>query len=79
MILTAYARIWPDSDLNPNIVRWLMVARRGDHWTTTQETAWSVMGLTDWMVSTNELQGDYDYALALNGTEQTGGAVTPAI
>lgn len=44
-----------------------MVAREGDHWATTQETAWSVMALTDWMVATGELQANYEYSVALNG------------
>ncbi len=65
------------SDLLPNVVRWLMVARMGDHWETTQETTWAVIGLTDWMVATNELKGNYDYSLILNSQEQASGTVTP--
>ncbi len=76
-MLSALLESVPDNELLPNAVRWLMVARRGDHWVTTQETAWAVMALTDWMVATNELQGNYDYALALNSLEQTTGQVTP--
>ncbi len=78
MALTALTRVQPDLAILPNVVRWLMVARQGDHWVTTQETAWAVMALTDWMVSTGELQGNYDYALSLNGTALTEGTVTPA-
>src|SRR5690606_15329026 len=77
LALSALLQTDSDNPLLPNVVRWLMVARQGDAWETTQETAWSVMALTDWMVATNELQGNYDYALALNGTEQTTGNVTP--
>ena len=29
--------------LAPNIVRWLMVARKFGYWETTQETAWSLI------------------------------------
>jgi alpha-2-macroglobulin len=58
--LMALTRVTPDSPLLPNVVRWLMVARQGDHWKTTQETSWAVMAFTDWMLITNELQGDYD-------------------
>ncbi len=54
-----------------------MVARQGDHWATTQETAWSVMALTDWMVATGELNPSYDYAVALNGAGLDEGAITP--
>ncbi len=75
--LAALARVQPQNDLLPNVVRWLMVARQGDHWTTTQETAWAVMALTDWMVASGELRGDYDYQAVLNGQALAEGAVTP--
>jgi uncharacterized protein YfaS (alpha-2-macroglobulin family) len=77
MALTALTRVQPDNPILPNVVRWLMVARQGDHWETTQETAWAIMALTDWMVSTNELQGNYTYGLTLNGESLTEGTVTP--
>ncbi|MBZ0308349.1 MAG: hypothetical protein K8I82_19950, partial [Anaerolineae bacterium] len=77
IVLSALIDAQPENDLLPNVVRWLMVARQGDHWETTQETAWAVMGLTDWMVATNELKGNYDYALILNSESQTSGTVTP--
>lgn len=75
--LAALARVQPQHDLLPNVVRWLMVARQGDHWTTTQETAWAVMALTDWMVASGELRGDYDYQAVLNGQSLADGTVTP--
>lgn len=77
IVLSALIEAQPDNELLPNAVRWLMVARQGDHWETTQETAWAVIGLTDWMVATNELKGNYDYALILNSEAQTSGTVTP--
>ena len=55
------------STLIPNVVRWLMVARRGDVWESSQETAWALLGLTDWMVSSGELNASYDYQVTLNG------------
>lgn len=75
--LAALTRVTPDYDLLPNVVRWLMVARDGDHWVTTQETAWAVMGLTDWMQASGELEGNYDYAVTLNREALTEGTVTP--
>ncbi|HWQ13381.1 MAG TPA: Ig-like domain-containing protein [Roseiflexaceae bacterium] len=63
--------------LLPNVVRWLMIARQLGVWETTQETAWAVIALTDWMELTGELQGRYDYALWLNGAEKAAGSVTP--
>jgi len=75
--LSALTRAAPELDILPNVVRWLMVAREGDHWATTQETAWSVMALTDWMVATGELNANYDYAVAFNGAGLDEGAITP--
>ncbi|HEX9832940.1 MAG TPA: alpha-2-macroglobulin family protein, partial [Mycobacterium sp.] len=45
--LSALVQLRPDSDLIPNIVRYLMVQRTAQAWETTQETAWAVMALTD--------------------------------
>jgi uncharacterized protein YfaS (alpha-2-macroglobulin family) len=67
VIVDAFARLAPDNALLPNAVRWLMVARRAGHWETTQETAWSLIALTDYMVMTGELEADYTYMLSLNG------------
>ena len=44
-----------------------MIARRGDSWRTTQETVWTIIALTDYMVQTKELQADYSWGVALNG------------
>jgi hypothetical protein len=77
VVLNALIRVDPENELLPNAVRWLMVARQGDHWQTTQETAWAVMALTDWMVLTGELQGDYSYNISLNRDGVTEATVTP--
>lgn len=77
LALSALVRTTPESDLLPNAVRWLMVARKGDRWETTQETAWAVMALTDWMKLTGELQGEYTYNVSLNREGQLEGNVTP--
>jgi len=62
----------------PNVVRWLMVARQAEgHWESTQETAWALIALTDYMVMTGELKGDYSYAVYLNGESLGKGTVTP--
>jgi len=84
IILDALARISPPptgggaggGGLAPNVVRWLMVARKGGYWETTQETAWALIALTDWMKATGELQGNYDYAVLLNDKDQVSGKVS---
>jgi hypothetical protein len=77
VILDALTRLDPENELIPNVVRWLMVARREGIWETTYETAWALIGLIDWMTVTGELQGDYDYAVWLNDELMEGGHVTP--
>jgi hypothetical protein len=77
IVLDALARLDPENDLAPNAVRWLMVAREADHWETTQETAWALIALTDWMVATGELDGNYEWAVQLNGEQIDSGEVTP--
>jgi uncharacterized protein YfaS (alpha-2-macroglobulin family) len=67
IILSTLARLDPDNSLAPNVVRWLMMARTVGRWETTQETAWSLIALTDWMVVTGELEGDYGWGVQLNG------------
>jgi hypothetical protein len=78
VILEALARLDPENDLIPNVVRWLMVARREGIWETTYETAWALIALTDWMAVTGELEGNYAYGLWLNEQLLDQGQVTPA-
>ncbi|MEM7028323.1 MAG: Ig-like domain-containing protein [Chloroflexota bacterium] len=67
IVIAALSRLDPDNALAPNAVRWLMSVRENGYWETTQESAWAVIGLTDWMVETGELDGNYDWDVALNG------------
>ena len=67
IVLAALARLDPENALAPNAVRWLMVVRKDGYWETTQETAWAILALTDWMVATGELEGDYDWHVVVNG------------
>jgi len=77
VILDALARLDPENALIPNVVRWLMIARREGIWETTQETAWALIAFTDWMAVTGELRGAYEYGVLLNDEPLAEGAVTP--
>ena len=66
IVLDLLARFDAKNALAPNVVRWLMVARTAGHWETTQETAWALIGLTDWMDATGELNADYSWKVELN-------------
>lgn len=76
IVLKALATYRPTNELVPNVVRWLMVARQGDTWETTQETAWSILGLTDWMTASGELEPAYEYLLTVNGETLVDNAAT---
>ncbi len=66
IVLEALTETQPTNQLIPNVVRWLMVARKSDAWETTQETAWAVMALTSWMQYTGELQPNYTFGVTVN-------------
>jgi uncharacterized protein YfaS (alpha-2-macroglobulin family) len=68
--LLAITQIDPQNQMIPNVVRWLMVARKSEAWETTQETAWAVMALTEWMVVSGELYPDYTFNVSLNDERQ---------
>ena len=79
LVLDAFAQLNPDNKLIPNIVRWLMVARNSDgFWRSTQETAWSLIALTDWMRVTNELKGNYPFGAFLNEKQIAEAQASPA-
>ncbi len=66
IVIAALSRLDPTNALAPNAVRWLMTARKDGIWETTQENAWAIIGLTDWMVATGELQANYDWQVMVN-------------
>lgn len=68
IVLDAIALHDPGNRLAPNVVRWLMMARRegAAYWPSSQESVWSLIALTDWMKATGELKANYAYAARLN-------------
>ena len=79
IILSYMIAIDPENPLVANGIRWLMAHREAGYWQGTQETAWSIMALNDWMVATDELQADYQYEIAFNGqllAQETASAAT---
>jgi uncharacterized protein YfaS (alpha-2-macroglobulin family) len=76
VVLEALVKLDPVNAMIPNVVRWLMVARKAKAWETTQETAWALISLTDWMVASGELKASYDYSVALNGAQLSAGTIS---
>ncbi len=75
MVLAAFVRLNPEHPLLPNVVRWLMSAREAGHWTTTQETAWAIIALSEWLAFSEELSGEYEWQVQLNDAELGQGSV----
>ncbi len=76
IVLWTLAHLRADDQLLPATVRWLMAMREEGHWQTTQNNAWSLLGLVAYMQATGELEGDYSYSVYLNGQELTRGDVS---
>jgi len=66
IVLNAFVQIDPKNPINANAVRWLMAHRNSGHWYSTQETSWSLIALTNWLVTSKEYETDYKYAIGLN-------------
>jgi alpha-2-macroglobulin len=75
VILDAMIRLDPQNPITANAVRWLMRNRNNGHWASTQETAWTLLSLTNWMRVSGDLTADYEYAIKLNGEKLDSGAV----
>lgn len=75
--LSALTRIEPEHPLIPGIVRWLMGQRRASGWGTTNETAYSIIALTDHLLATSfsEAAASTAYSVTLNGAVLTEGAL----
>ena len=79
IVVWAMSRLDPKSALLPNAVRWLMAARKDEgRWSTTQDTAWSLLALVEYMRASGELEGDFSYTVSLNGEPLGSGDVTKA-
>ncbi|MCS7179496.1 MAG: MG2 domain-containing protein [Anaerolineae bacterium] len=68
MALDALVRVRPDHPLIPQAVRWLMAQRRTDGWGTTNETAYSIIALTDYLLALEEQTADTTCRVEVNGT-----------
>jgi len=67
IVLNAFTQVDAKNPITAQAVRWLMAHRERGHWHTTQETAWSLIALTNWMSASNEYDTNYAYAVGLNG------------
>jgi uncharacterized protein YfaS (alpha-2-macroglobulin family) len=76
IVLWAFSRLEPDRELLPGVVRWLMAVRQEGHWESTQDTAWSLLGLVGYMRASGEMQGDFGWTIYLNGVQLASGQIS---
>lgn len=69
MALNALVKTNLHSDLKNKIVRWLMMQRQGFAWRNTQETAFIVYSMVDYLKNSGELNPDYSIKVFVNDKE----------
>ncbi len=69
VVLHALVATDPDNAFGPQAVRWLIKTRQGSLWRSLYDSTWVLLSLTDWMVSTGELEADFEYGVFLNGAD----------
>jgi len=69
MALKAFVNIKGSSELKDKIIRWLMMQRQGTSWRNTQETAWIIYAMVDYLKTSNELNPDYSVNVFVNGKQ----------
>jgi uncharacterized protein YfaS (alpha-2-macroglobulin family) len=66
IVLGVLEKIQPNNPTLESVVRWLVQNRLEKDWEGTQETAWTIMALAEWLESSGEMQGEYSMSLAIN-------------
>jgi hypothetical protein len=77
LVALALTRIQPEQPLVAQTVRWLVVARGAERWSTSIERAHAVVALTEYAVKTGELAGNFSYSVTLDNKEILAGLVKP--
>jgi uncharacterized protein YfaS (alpha-2-macroglobulin family) len=67
LVLDALVRVEPEHPLVGKAARWLLGQRQWKSWGTTQETAYALLALADYVVASQERAADYEYQVLLNG------------
>lgn len=65
--LIALTEVAPKDPLIPQIVRTMMVSRRGGGWYSTRDTSFALIGLTQYMQLSNDMGKPVDVEVSVNG------------
>jgi alpha-2-macroglobulin len=79
LALSAFVKIRPGHELEPGIVRYLMSQRKANGWGSTNETAFTILALTDHLLAAQEAAGEQNtaYTVSLNGQVVLTGTMAP--
>jgi uncharacterized protein YfaS (alpha-2-macroglobulin family) len=78
LILDAYLAIDPGNALIPGTVKYLLSQRHGNYgWGTTNETSFSILALTDYLVRQAQKAGETAFQVNLNDRPLAGGVLRP--
>ncbi|MFZ6027243.1 MAG: MG2 domain-containing protein [Chloroflexota bacterium] len=69
LVLDAIVQITPQSKLIPGAVQWLMAQRRPQGWGTTNETAYTILALSDHLLGVRQALGMTNLTVELNGEQ----------
>jgi uncharacterized protein YfaS (alpha-2-macroglobulin family) len=66
-VLMALVELEPDDAFSADAVRWLLAARQRDGaWDSTHDTAWALMGISEWATVSGSLNSDFSFGATLN-------------
>jgi hypothetical protein len=77
LALVALETVRPTDPNIPKVVRYLMQQRQGTGWTSTRDTAYSIIGLSDYLERSQELSYPSSVKVTLNGRLVTTVALDP--
>ena len=73
--LRALLAIDPGNDLVAPVMSWLVKNRRGAQWSSTRDTAVTILTLTDYLETSGELESEISYEVLVNGRRVASGDV----
>ncbi|MBP9854470.1 MAG: hypothetical protein KBD53_06355 [Candidatus Omnitrophica bacterium] len=74
-VIKALSNISPESEFIQPAVKWMALNRRGARWKNTRDTSIAILGLADYLRTTNELSPEFNYTVMVNGKNVREGKV----
>ena len=66
-VLMALVKLEPENAFNADAARWLLAARQRDGaWESTHDTAWALLGLTEWAAASGSLDSNFTFGATIN-------------